>query len=218
MERDVHTYHGDDVDVTYDVKRCIHVRECVEGLPNVFDPNRRPWVRPDEADVDAVTRVVERCPTGALHYDRHDGGPAEATPTTNTVTVDAAGPLYLHGDVHLDSPDDEELLADTRVALCRCGVSGNKPLCDGSHDRVFTAPGVVPDEASDDTDATDPTGRLDVTPTTDGPLVVDGDYRLTGSQDGSQTRTGGALCRCGASGNKPFCDGSHADVGFRSEE
>lgn len=216
MERDVHTYHGEDADVTYDVKRCIHVRECVRGLPGVFDPDRRPWIRPDEGDVDELAAVVERCPTGALHYERTDGGPEETTPETNSVTVDADGPLYLRGDVRVEDPTGEELLADTRVALCRCGLSGNKPLCDDSHARVFRASGTVPDgeEATDD----EPTGSLAVTPTVDGPLVVEGSYALLGSDGGSTTRSGGGLCRCGGSANKPFCDGTHADVGFRSEE
>ncbi|MFD1512814.1 CDGSH iron-sulfur domain-containing protein [Halomarina rubra] len=218
MERAVHTYHGADVEVTYDVKRCIHVRECVKGLPNVFDADRRPWIRPDEAATDAVTEVIERCPTGALHYERTDGGPAEAVPDAATVTVDTAGPLYLHGDVHLESPDGEDLLADTRVALCRCGVSANKPLCDGSHHRVFTAPGTVPADGSGPDDDADPTGRLTVTPTRNGPLRVTGSYTLEGSERGARTRSGDTLCRCGGSSNKPFCDGTHAKIGFESED
>lgn len=47
MEEDVHRYAGDEIDVTYDVNRCIHVKACVEGLPGVFDPDARPGVRPD---------------------------------------------------------------------------------------------------------------------------------------------------------------------------
>lgn len=212
MKQDVHTYHGTDIEVTYDVDRCIHVRECVRGLPNVFDPDRRPWIRPDEGDVDDLTTVVERCPTGALHYDRTDGGPGEAVPERNTVTVATDGPLYAHGDVHLVSADDEELLVDTRVALCRCGHSDNKPLCDGSHERVFEAPGTVSGETK--TAETDPTGPLTVTASRDGPLLVDGEYTLTGSEGGTGSRSGGALCRCGGSANKPFCDGTHTDIGF----
>jgi uncharacterized Fe-S cluster protein YjdI len=46
MERDVHTDRGEDIEVSYDVARCIHARECVEGAPEVFDPDRRPWVDP----------------------------------------------------------------------------------------------------------------------------------------------------------------------------
>jgi hypothetical protein len=48
-----------------------------------------------------------------------------------------------------------------------------------------------------------------------GPIEVTGDFIITGS-DGIKMETTGPvyLCRCGASGNKPFCDGSHHRVGF----
>lgn len=234
MEEDVHRYTGKDIEVSYDSNRCIHVRECVEGLPGIFDPGRRPWVDADGATADEIAAVVERCPTGALQYDRLDGGEDEKMPGRNTVTVAADGPLYLHGNVRIRTSMDETLLTDTRIALCRCGHSENKPLCDNSHDRVFEAEGVEADETTV-SDAASETGTLanetgsegngeDRSP---GPLTVtltkDGPFRLSGSfdlrhVDGEQNSESAALCRCGASEDKPFCDGTHAQVGFSTTE
>ena len=50
----------------------------------------------------------------------------------------------------------------------------------------------------------------------DGPLLVRGDFELR-AQDGTPIDPGRAtvaLCRCGKSGLKPFCDGTHKLVGF----
>lgn len=55
-----------------------------------------------------------------------------------------------------------------------------------------------------------------ITPYRDGPLVVRGDFRLV-DQDGHEIDPGRAtiaLCRCGRSGIKPFCDGTHKRAGF----
>ena len=55
-----------------------------------------------------------------------------------------------------------------------------------------------------------------ITPYRDGPLIVRGDFRLV-DQDGADIdpgRTTIALCRCGKSAIKPFCDGSHKRAGF----
>jgi CDGSH-type Zn-finger protein len=55
-----------------------------------------------------------------------------------------------------------------------------------------------------------------ITPYRDGPLIVRGDFRLV-DQDGAEIDPGRqtiALCRCGKSGIKPFCDGSHKRAGF----
>ncbi|TYP88459.1 CDGSH iron-sulfur domain-containing protein [Blastococcus xanthinilyticus] len=64
-----------------------------------------------------------------------------------------------------------------------------------------------------------PAGRADgatITPYRDGPLLVRGNFRLV-DQDGAEIDPGRetiALCRCGKSGIKPFCDGSHKRSGF----
>ena len=58
-----------------------------------------------------------------------------------------------------------------------------------------------------------------ITPYPDGPLIVRGDIRLTGA-DGEpieRHRRTIALCRCGMSTIKPFCDGTHKATGFRAE-
>lgn len=55
-----------------------------------------------------------------------------------------------------------------------------------------------------------------ITPYRDGPLIVRGDFRLVDT-DGQQIDPGRrtvALCRCGRSGIKPFCDGTHKRAGF----
>ena len=48
-----------------------------------------------------------------------------------------------------------------------------------------------------------------------GPLMVDGQFKLI-DKDGKESIQSGkiALCRCGHSHNKPFCDGSHLKVHF----
>lgn len=65
------TYAGSEVDVSFDPEVCIHSGNCVRGLPAVFDTNRKPWIVPDAAAADDVVALVERCPSGALQFERH---------------------------------------------------------------------------------------------------------------------------------------------------
>jgi uncharacterized Fe-S cluster protein YjdI len=128
-------YEADEVTVTFDPNLCIHAQECVRGLPAVFDPRARRWIRPERASADAVAAAVARCPTGALRAARHQGE-APAPPVSATVRAGRDGPLYLRGRVRIEN-DDGELLAEVEVAaLCRCGATANPPFCDGSHERI----------------------------------------------------------------------------------
>ena len=83
-----------------------------------------------------VERADQRCPTGALHFRRLDGGPQEPVPEATTIQERPNGPLFVRGDVTIFGQDHTLVRQDTRVALCRCGASANKPFCDGSHRRV----------------------------------------------------------------------------------
>jgi CDGSH-type Zn-finger protein len=72
-------------------------------------------------------------------------------------------------------------------------------------------------ELPEDVDDAFPDGAgATITPYRDGPLIVRGEFRLL-DQDGGEIDPGRrtiALCRCGKSGLKPFCDGSHKRSGF----
>ncbi len=146
MSSKIHKYAGQGIIITYDVKRCIHAAECVRGLPSVFDANRRPWIEPAAATADEIAAVIRRCPTGALHYERTDGALEEAPPEQHTINIVPDGPLYIQGTIEIRAPDGTLLHRDTRVALCRCGASANKPFCDNSHRQVgFVDPGTAAD-------------------------------------------------------------------------
>jgi CDGSH-type Zn-finger protein len=58
-------------------------------------------------------------------------------------------------------------------------------------------------------------GPLVITPKTDGPLAVAGALEICAGTGRTITRVEGTrLCRCGGSSKKPFCDGTHARIGF----
>jgi len=142
MSDDTREYRTPAIVVRWDAVRCIHAGYCVRGLPQVFNPQDRPWVHVEQASADEIAEVVQRCPTGALHFERLDGGPQEPVPSETSVTLRPNGPLFLRGDVQVLAVDGSLIRRDTRVALCRCGHSAHKPFCDGSHRQAgFSAPG-----------------------------------------------------------------------------
>ena len=148
MSDTVRLYVGKDNAIAYDTERCIHAAECTRGLPAVFDNSRRPWIQADAASTNAIAAVIARCPSGALHFIRRDGGDPETRPDHDSVTVTPGGPLYLRGLVRLLKTDGNVIVEDTRLALCRCGQSHNKPFCDNSHLGVaFDDLGAAPDQA-----------------------------------------------------------------------
>jgi CDGSH-type Zn-finger protein len=60
-----------------------------------------------------------------------------------------------------------------------------------------------------------------ITVRNDGPLRVEGEFEIVDAQGqayGLAGRTAISLCRCGHSGNKPFCDGSHKTSGFQDHQ
>ena len=65
-------YSNGDVTVVWQPDLCRHSAICARGLPKVFDPRRRPWIELQHADPAAIVAQVERWPSGALSWTRHE--------------------------------------------------------------------------------------------------------------------------------------------------
>ncbi len=209
-------FPGEKIDARWDGRLCIHVGECTRAKGDLFESGRDPWGQPDLGKADYVAEVARRCPTGALTYTRKDNGGDETAAAANTVTITNNGPLYLQGELNIDGAADDMPGVGFRAALCRCGDSANKPFCDNTHEHVgFRDRGAI-GETGPGFESAD--GPLEVTRAPNGPLLLSGNLTIiTGSGQTRWRGTKTALCRCGESKNKPFCDGSHAAAGFEAE-
>jgi CDGSH-type Zn-finger protein/uncharacterized Fe-S cluster protein YjdI len=211
------SYANDQIRVHWRSERCIHVARCLRALPSVFDLRSRPWIDVDGASAEKIARTVELCPTGALAYERLDGEPGDQPDAETTVAVPSTGPLLVRGDLRVVRPEGELIASEPRLALCRCGQSANQPFCDNSHRRTGFRSGKP--QPFGDRGEGDASGATTITPTADGPLRFSGGIRVLdrrGEQIGSGDEL--SLCRCGQSGSKPLCDGSHKRCGFASTE
>ena len=208
----IETAVGQKLELSFETKRCIHARFCVTGAPNVFLANvKGPWIHPDAMEVERVVEVAHACPSGAISYHRLDGVHDETAPPVNLAGVREAGPYAFRGQLQIDGE-----AVGFRATLCRCGASKNKPFCDGSHHDVgFSATGEPPSGKTDMLPVRD--GVLAIEPEINGPLAVRGNLEITSGTGRVVARVMTArLCRCGGSASKPFCDGTHAKIGFKS--
>jgi CDGSH-type Zn-finger protein/uncharacterized Fe-S cluster protein YjdI len=210
----VETVQGRQIELQFEAKRCIHSRFCVTWAPRVFLANvQGPWIHPDAVPVERLVEVAHACPSGAIRYRRKDGAPDEPVPEVNLATVREAGPYAFRAALQIDG-----VPAGFRATLCRCGASRNKPYCDGSHHEIgFNATGEPSSGKTDMLALRD--GVLAIDPQANGPLRVRGNLEIISGTGRVVARvTSASLCRCGGSASKPFCDGTHTKIGFRSGE
>jgi CDGSH-type Zn-finger protein/uncharacterized Fe-S cluster protein YjdI len=208
-------YEGKEADVFWDQRLCIHIGECGRAEGELFVGKRKPWCQPDLVAIENVTEVVERCPTGAIVYERKDGGAAESAADENTIMVANHGPLYIKGDLQIDGAAEDMTGVKYRAALCRCGKSNEKPFCDNSHEKAgFKDYGAI-GKTGDGNEATG--GPLVIKKVPNGPLLLSGNFSILASSGRVAFKgTKAALCRCGESKSRPFCDGAHKAAGFEA--
>lgn len=128
----------------------------------------------------------------------------------NHIKVKKNGPVLCTGEIEVYAADGYLFTKSDNVALCRCGHSRNRPFCDGSHKQAgFEHDGIVMGVESVELEGE---GPLIMTVSDSAGIIVKGPMTIT-SGDGSfsTTRNETVLCRCGHSGNKPFCDNSHKE-------
>jgi CDGSH-type Zn-finger protein/uncharacterized Fe-S cluster protein YjdI len=212
----VETVEGKSLTLQFESKRCIHARFCVTGAPTVFLANvQGPWLHPDTMDAERLVDIAHQCPSGAIRYVRKDDRPNEAPPPVNLLSVREGGPYAVRAPIVLNGEP-----IGFRATLCRCGASKNKPFCDGSHHDIHFAASGEPETGMGGRNtamlsARD--GALEIEPELDGPLNVRGNLEVLAGTGRMVCRvTSARLCRCGGSATKPFCDGTHAKIGFKS--
>jgi uncharacterized Fe-S cluster protein YjdI len=144
MPKETIKYTNNEVTVVWKPKVCIHSAICWKGLIEVFNPKERPWIKMDGATTEKITEQVRQCPSGALSY--YLNAEAVADVPADKVVAEAAqimkvevtlnGPYLIKTECLIVHNDGREEAKTGTVALCRCGASGNKPYCDGSHRKV----------------------------------------------------------------------------------
>jgi uncharacterized Fe-S cluster protein YjdI len=132
-------YDNGELSVVWKPHICIHSGNCVKGLPGVFKPKEKPWIKIDEASTEELMETIDRCPSGALsYYNTAEGPESQKANETDRVQVKLIpnGPVELRGALRIQTPDGDFRDRDKSTFLCRCGASENKPYCDGSHNKV----------------------------------------------------------------------------------
>lgn len=133
-------YTNGEVTVVWQPGICIHSTVCwkeVTGLPSVFNPRVRPWIKMDGAATEKIIEQVQKCPSGALSFYRNDEQKADASGAVETkVQAQRNGPLLVYGNITLTDQKGIETKRKNVTAFCRCGLSQSKPFCDGSHSKI----------------------------------------------------------------------------------
>jgi CDGSH-type Zn-finger protein len=111
---------------------CSHDGACTRNSPGVFDLDKKPWINPDGASAQETIETIQKCPSGALSYTI-GGRLFKNLDREPCIKVSRHGPLKVVGFVEFK--DDQESAPESaeHYTLCRCGLSKNKPFCDGTH-------------------------------------------------------------------------------------
>ncbi|MEX0874860.1 MAG: CDGSH iron-sulfur domain-containing protein [Actinomycetota bacterium] len=121
---------GTKVTVRDDRGICAHAAFCSNRMTNVW--KAAPKGDDDENLREMLVEMISHCPSGALTVES-DGAAIEPDLPVQIAVQKDASYLVTSGQIPITRPDGQHLEIRNRMALCRCGQSKNKPLCDGSH-------------------------------------------------------------------------------------
>ena len=126
-------YTNGEVTIVWKPESCIHSGICVKGLPHVFRPKVRPWIRIEKGSTEDLINQVKHCPSGALSYYLNGEEADDVEVIETKVEVLENGPLLVYGTLKVIGNDGASEIKSKTTAFCRCGKSNNKPYCDGAH-------------------------------------------------------------------------------------
>ena len=122
----------------------------------------------------------------------------------NELLVTSGGPLKMTGNITLID-EEGSVTHSNSLSLCRCGASKSKPTCDDKHLEIEFFDGGAIGQLSDWMPISRPQ-TITVTCVKNGPLKFRGYLRIYNKKGQECITMNGALCRCGKSSKKPFCE------------
>ncbi|MEP6757889.1 MAG: CDGSH iron-sulfur domain-containing protein [Actinomycetota bacterium] len=131
IEERAYPYRGGSLTMFDDRTLCTRAGYCGDRFRNV-------WAMiADAADPEVAERIRHMsmlCPSGRLATQPDGAEARDELDYAPSVVVIRDGPLWLRGGVQVVAADGRTYQVRNRTTLCRCGHSGNKPFCDGSHE------------------------------------------------------------------------------------
>ena len=129
-------YSNGDFTVVWKPGICIHAEICAKTLPLVYNPDIRPWIKAENASAAELKNQIDQFPSGALSYYIKGEENSAVEKLETEVEVRANGPLMVTGNLIVNDANGNTEVKTKKTAYCRCGGSGNKPYCDGSHNKI----------------------------------------------------------------------------------
>ena len=132
----VKDYLGPELKLTDRLELCVGAAFCVRdaGVKNLTVNSDRPGFK------EIAIEEAANCPSGRLVVWDKQGNLIEPDYEPSIVITEheegLPSPLWIRGEVDIESVDGIIYEKRNRVTLCRCGLSLNKPLCDGSHFKI----------------------------------------------------------------------------------
>jgi CDGSH-type Zn-finger protein len=126
--KEIRTWEGKSLKTFFNPNACMHVFYC-KPLADL----RAQELQGNAVAADEIIRVVGLCPSGALSYERENGSSEPASQVAGaTIQIVEGGEIRVQGEFHINASLLARMEGD-KATLCRCGLSKNKPWCDGRH-------------------------------------------------------------------------------------
>lgn len=123
---------GVPVTISYTPVLCTHAAECQARAASVFNPREQPWVEPNNGSLTDILDAMAACPSGALRVSIGDLPAQHLTTGEISIRIEKDGPYHVT-NIALEAEFNGVGASRAKYSLCRCGLSKNKPFCDGSH-------------------------------------------------------------------------------------
>ena len=136
-EESLQVYEKDDIKIVFNLSICAGAGNCVGSFPNIYKTDDKDWIKVDKGSIEELQNSVNACPSSALALFIKDKIYVKNFEKSK-ITFSKKSPLNLLGKFVINIDKWPKNANTSKVSLCRCGASKNKPFCDYSHASLKT--------------------------------------------------------------------------------